>query len=233
MAELRPHADRVTKISIIPRGIAALGYTQQTPAEDRYLLKRSELLDRLDVLLGGRIAEELVFGDVSTGAQDDLQRASDMARRMITQFGMDEALGPPPTKARPIHSSSSGLPQRERKEYSERTAQMIDAQVRKTLAEAGLRVRATLAGQRARLDALARLLLEREVVDRNDLDRLLSGRCCRCRPRGRRRTVHPGAPRQGRIRTCSNPEAAPRRLRYTTPSRFSASSSAAPSPSAP
>lgn len=177
VAELRPHADRVTKISIIPRGIAALGYTQQTPAEDRYLLKRSELLDRLDVLLGGRIAEELVFGDVSTGAQDDLQRASDMARRMITQFGMDEALGLATYESPPNPLfSSSGLPQRERKEYSERTAQMIDAQVRKTLAEAGLRVRATLAGQRARLDALARLLLEREVVDRNDLDRLLSGK---------------------------------------------------------
>ena len=106
------------------------------------------------MLLGGRIAEELVFGDVSTGAQDDLQRASDMARRMITQFGMDEALGLATYESPPNPLfSSSGLPQRERKEYSERTAQMIDAQVRKTLAEAGLRVRATLAGQRARLDA--------------------------------------------------------------------------------
>src|SRR5207237_10216249 len=76
VAEARPHADRVAKISIIPRGVAALGYTQQQPTEDRYLMTRAELLDRLDVLLGGRTAEELIFGDVSTGSQADLQRAT-------------------------------------------------------------------------------------------------------------------------------------------------------------
>ena len=93
VAESRPHADRVQKVSIIPRGVAALGYTQQRPTEDRYLMTRTELLDRLDVLLGGRVAEELTFGDVSTGAQDDLQRATDIARHMITRYGMSEALG--------------------------------------------------------------------------------------------------------------------------------------------
>jgi cell division protease FtsH len=93
VAESRPRADRVAKVSIIPRGIAALGYTQQLPTEDRYLLKKAELLDRLDVLLGGRVAEELVFGDVSTGAQDDLQRATDLVRHMITRYGMSERLG--------------------------------------------------------------------------------------------------------------------------------------------
>src|SRR6266568_3015301 len=93
VAEARPHADRVAKISIIPRGVAALGYTQQQPTEDRYLMTRAELLDRLDVLLGGRVAEELVFGDVSTGAQDDLQRASDLVRHMVTQYGMSDELG--------------------------------------------------------------------------------------------------------------------------------------------
>jgi cell division protease FtsH len=81
VAESRPHADRVAKISIIPRGVAALGYTQQQPTEDRYLMTRAELLDRLDVLLGGRTAEEIIFGDVSTGAQDDLQRATDLVRQ--------------------------------------------------------------------------------------------------------------------------------------------------------
>jgi cell division protease FtsH len=85
VAECRPHADRVAKVSIIPRGVAALGYTQQRPTEDRYLMTRAELLDRLDVLLGGRVAEELIFGDVSTGAQDDLQRATDMARHMVAR----------------------------------------------------------------------------------------------------------------------------------------------------
>src|SRR5207245_3027925 len=93
VAESREHADRVAKISVIPRGVAALGYTQQQPTEDRYLMTRAELLDRLDVLLGGRVAEEIVFGDVSTGAQDDLQRATDMARHMVARYGMSDALG--------------------------------------------------------------------------------------------------------------------------------------------
>ena len=93
VAESRAHADKVAKISIIPRGVAALGYTQQQPAEDRYLMTRTELLDRLDVLLGGRVAEEIVFGDVSTGAHDDLQRATDLVRHMVTQYGMSDVLG--------------------------------------------------------------------------------------------------------------------------------------------
>jgi len=93
VAELRPHADRVHKISIIPRGVAALGYTEQQPTEDRYLLTRAELLDRLDVLLGGRVAEEIIFGDISTGAANDLQRATDMARHMVAQYSMSDKLG--------------------------------------------------------------------------------------------------------------------------------------------
>src|SRR5207237_5260705 len=93
VAGSREHADRVAKRSVIPRGVAALGYTQQQPTEDRYLMTRAELLDRLDVLLGGRTAEEIIFGDVSTGAQDDLQRATDLVRHMITRYGMSEALG--------------------------------------------------------------------------------------------------------------------------------------------
>src|SRR5262249_18264385 len=93
VAESRPGADHVSKISIIPRGVAALGYTHQQPTADRYLMMRAELLDRLDVLLGGRVAEEIIFGDVSTGAHDDLQKATDVARHMITQYGMSERLG--------------------------------------------------------------------------------------------------------------------------------------------
>jgi cell division protease FtsH len=175
VAESRPRADRVSKVSIIPRGVAALGYTQQTPTEDRYLLKQSELLDRLDVLLGGRMAEEMVYGDVSTGAQNDLQRATDMARQMITQFGMSKQLGlatyddvPNPLL------TGAGLMPRERKEYSESTAQIIDAEVRKILADASERVKQTLLTNRHKLDALAKLLLEQEVVDRSALELLLS-----------------------------------------------------------
>jgi len=175
VAELRPHADRVSKVSIIPRGVAALGYTQQTPTEDRYLLKQSELLDRLDVLLGGRMAEQIIFGDVSTGAQNDLQRATDMARQMITQFGMSEQLGLATYEERPNPLfMGAGMMPRERKEYSESTAQLIDAEVRQLLADASARVKQTLLANRHKLDALAKLLLEQEVVDRPALDMLLS-----------------------------------------------------------
>ncbi|MBY4828437.1 ATP-dependent zinc metalloprotease FtsH, partial [Burkholderia contaminans] len=93
VAQSRVHCDPVKKVSIIPRGIAALGYTQQVPTEDRYVLRKSELLDRLDVLLGGRVAEEIAFGDVSTGAQNDLERATALARHMVMQYGMSEKLG--------------------------------------------------------------------------------------------------------------------------------------------
>jgi cell division protease FtsH len=173
VAESRPQADRVLKISIIPRGVAALGYTQQLPTEDRYLLRRTELLERLDVLLGGRVAEELVFKDISTGARDDLQRATDLARHMITQYGMSERLGLA-TFEEPRTSAflNVPLPQGSR-EYSERTAQAIDDELAKLLADAHIRVTETLTARRAALDALAKLLLETEVVDRATLDRLL------------------------------------------------------------
>lgn len=177
VAEHRPNADRVSKISIIPRGVAALGYTQQTPTEDRYLLKKSELLDRLDVLLGGRVAEQIVFADVSTGAQNDLQRATDMARQMITQYGMSERLGLATYEAlpNPMFAGAAMLP-RDRSDYSERTAQMIDDEVRQLLKEASVRVQQTLLEHRDALETLAKLLLEKEVVDRATLDQLLSGK---------------------------------------------------------
>jgi cell division protease FtsH len=93
VAELRPGADPVRRISIIPRGVVALGYTEQQPTEDRYLLTRAELLDRLDVLLGGRVAEEIMFDDVSTGAADDLRRATDIVRHMVAQYSMSAKRG--------------------------------------------------------------------------------------------------------------------------------------------
>ncbi|GAB3445297.1 ATP-dependent zinc metalloprotease FtsH [Massilia solisilvae] len=172
-AEYRRNADRVAKISIIPRGVAALGYTQQLPTEDRYLLKKSELLDRLDVFLGGRVAEEIVFGDMSTGAQNDLQMATDMARHMVTQYGMSQRLGiatfeqPNPS---PLYPGALG----ERLPYSERTAQGIDQEIATLLSEAHERVRQTLLEKRELLDVLAHTLLEHETVDRAALDRLIS-----------------------------------------------------------
>lgn len=173
VAECRRLADRDSRISIIPHGVAALGFTQQTPTEDRYLLRRSELLDRLDVLLGGRAAGQIAFGDVSTGAQNDLERATDMARQMITQFGMSESLVPCYERARSTLLPSAAALSRPEREYSERTAQAIDEEIRLTLDQSAERARQTLLGQRARLYRLAQLLLEKEVVDRAALDALM------------------------------------------------------------
>ncbi|MCS0633859.1 ATP-dependent zinc metalloprotease FtsH [Telluria mixta] len=176
-AEFRAHADRVAKVSIIPRGIAALGYTQQLPAEDRYLLKKSELLDRMDVMLGGRVAEELVFGDLSTGAQNDLQMATDLARHMVAQYGMSERLGlatfeqPAAAPYAPVQPPNTA--------YSERTARLIDAEIARLLDEAHQRVRVTLREQRPLLDALARQLLDHETVERDALQALVRAHAVR------------------------------------------------------
>jgi cell division protease FtsH len=172
IAQLRPRADAVHKVSIIPRGVAALGYTQQRPTEDRYLLTRAELLDRLDVLLGGRVAEEITFGDVSTGAQDDLHRATDIARHMITQWGMSETLGfgtfEEPDGAAVLPGRSAWA-----REYSEDTARAIDAEIRWFLDQAHARVVETLTARRAALETLAKLLIDYEVVDGDQLSKLI------------------------------------------------------------
>ncbi|MCC4114909.1 hypothetical protein LLG90_06040 [Aromatoleum toluclasticum] len=173
VAEARPRTDRVTKISIIPRGVAALGYTQQTPGEDRYLMTRADLLERIDVLLGGRVAEEMVFGDVSTGARNDLQRATDLARQMVTQYGMSERLGLATLEDARAALFLDGPVMPGRKEYSEHTAEAIDEEVRMILADAHTRVSETLSARRGLLDTLARLLLEKEMVGRGELDQLL------------------------------------------------------------
>jgi cell division protease FtsH len=174
VAESRATADKVAKVTIIPRGIGALGYTQQQPTEDRYLLKYGELLDRLDVLLGGRGAEQLIFRELSTGAQNDLQRASDLARQMITRYGMSEALGPAtfegPRMAPYLPEPSSAS----RSDYSEQTAELIDQEVHKLLTAAQERVHETLRKRQAELAGLAQALLSQEVVDRATLLRILS-----------------------------------------------------------
>jgi cell division protease FtsH len=171
VAELRPRADRVHKISIIPRGIAALGYTEQEPTEDRYLMTRTELLDRLDVLLGGRVAEEIIFGDVSTGAADDLRRATDMARHMVAQYSMSEKLGLATfEEPRPTFLEVGGPAPRE---YSEATAQAIDVEIAGILSAAHARVRETLTAHRSTVEALAKLLIDKEVVNAEQLRALL------------------------------------------------------------
>jgi cell division protease FtsH len=169
VAMLLPDTDPVSKVSIIPRGIAALGYTQQTPTEDRYLMTRDELLDRLQVLLGGRAAEEVIFGNISTGAQNDLQRASDIVRSMVMEYGMSERLGllayaqPPQSRYLDL-----GLGSRER-EYSERTAQEIDDEKSRIIEEAHQKVLLKLNDHRHFLEKLAGILLEKESIDGEEL----------------------------------------------------------------
>ena len=169
VAMLLPDTDPVSKVSIIPRGIAALGYTQQLPTEDRYLMTRDELLDRLQVLLGGRVAEEVIFGDISTGAQNDLQRASDIARSMVMEYGMSERLGLLTYTQQPqSRYLDLGLGPRER-EYSERTAQEIDEEKSRIMEEAHQKVLLKLKDHRHSLEKLAGILLEKESIDGEEL----------------------------------------------------------------
>lgn len=172
VAESVDHVDPVAKISIIPRGIAALGYTQQQPTEDRYLMTRSELLDRLAVLLGGRVAEELVFGEISTGAQNDLQRATDMARSMVTEYGMSDRLGlvtyERPQQARFLPGTFPA-----NKAYSEEKAAQIDEEISQVIEQAHQRVREILSTRRKVLDEVAHLLSRKEIVQGEELREIL------------------------------------------------------------
>jgi len=172
VASLVPNADPVHRISIIPRGIAALGYTLQLPTEDRYLMTKSELLDRLAVLLGGRVAEEIVFGEISTGAHNDLQRSTDIATSMVKEYGMSDRLGYVTfeKEQKPLFLASSLVGGRD---YSEDTAQQIDAEVKKIIDETYERVKELLTSKKEKLADLAHLLLEKEVVEMEELKKLL------------------------------------------------------------
>ncbi|OHE18195.1 MAG: cell division protein FtsH [Syntrophobacterales bacterium GWC2_56_13] len=173
VAESVKHADPVHKISIIPRGIAALGYTQQQPTEDRYLMTRPELLDRLAVLLGGRVAEELVFGEISTGAQNDLQRATVIARSMVAEYGMSDRLGLVTYESarQPMFLPENYTPN---KTYSETKATQIDEEISAVMEQTHQRVRKILSERRQVLDELAHLLSEKEVVQGEELRQMLS-----------------------------------------------------------
>lgn len=188
VASLLPNVDPVRKISIIPRGIGALGYTQQLPTEDRYLMTRSELENRLCVLLGGRVAEEIVFGDVSTGAQDDLQKATDIALAMVSRYGMSDALGLRTFESdrRPLFLES---PVASRRDYSEAKAAAIDAEVERILKAAHQRVRELLHTHRRELEAVAEELLEKEVLEGEQLRALLQKYRTEVEPREQHRSA--------------------------------------------
>jgi len=173
VAELLPTTDPVHRVSIIQRGIAALGYTLQLPTEDRYLMTRAELLDKLCVMLGGRAAEELIFGEVSTGAQNDLQRAAGIARSMVTEYGMTEKFGPLTfEKERRPMFLDLGLPNGHR-DYSEDTAREIDQEVRQLIDGSYAKVKEMLTQNRERLGSLAKVLLEKETLEGEEIRKVL------------------------------------------------------------
>src|SRR6185369_8596755 len=149
-----PGMDPVHKISIVQRGFGALGYTMQLPLEDRYLMQRKDLLAQLAVLLGGRTAEEIALGEISTGAQNDLLRATDIARAMVTEFGMSDALGAVNYDGnRRARFLDLPMPQ-ERGLYGDETAQKIDAEIKRILAEAHEQARQILTSRRDMLEAV-------------------------------------------------------------------------------
>jgi cell division protease FtsH len=166
-----PGTDAVHKVSIIPRGVGALGYTIQRPTEDRYLMTREELENRMAVLLGGRAAEELVFGHLSTGAADDLAKVTDIARDMIMRFGMDKTLGPVSYES-PRSPFLAGPPQAgewSERRYSEETAHLIDEAVRRVVEQTFDRTLSILKSRRDLLEQSAKLLLQKETLEDADL----------------------------------------------------------------
>ena len=174
VASVLPGMDPVHKISIVARGFGALGYTMQLPTEDRYLMQKQDLMNQLAVLLGGRSAEEVALGEISTGAQNDLQRASDLARSMVTEWGMSDRMGVvhfEPTRRNRFLDVP--LPA-ERGAYSEDTAQLIDAEVKQLITHAHQEARRILREQRELLERVTRRLLEQEVMEGEELRAMIA-----------------------------------------------------------
>jgi cell division protease FtsH len=176
IAAFTPGSDPVQKISIVPRGFGALGYTLQMPVEDRYLMTEEELLGKIDVLMGGRAAEDLVFGKISTGAANDLTKATDIARRMITDYGMSG-------RFRNIALTQRGAgmmggqhqPQEPmfHREYSEATQQYIDEEIARIVENRYSAVKEKLGQNRPLLDKIAAILLDKETIDEKEFKALM------------------------------------------------------------
>lgn len=163
IAALMPHGDPVSKISIIPRSRGALGYTMQMPTEDRYLLTMDELLDKITVMLGGRAAEKVIFDTLSTGASDDIMRASELARRMVTEYGMSEKLGSVRYAGQQLQYLGGAV--QDDSQISPDTRQVIDGEVQRIVTEQYARAYGCLQAHRAALESLTAQLLQQETVD--------------------------------------------------------------------
>lgn len=173
VAKLLPDCDPVHKVSIIPRGHQALGYTMQLPEEDRFLISKKELLNKICVLLGGRVTEELKSDDITTGSQNDLERATQIARKMVTEFGMSERLGPV-RLGRKQHEIFLGRDIVEDRNYSEEIAYAIDQEVRRIIDDCYELVKDLLVKHDLVLEKIAAVLLEKEVLEGEELDRLIN-----------------------------------------------------------
>lgn len=171
---LLPHTDPVHKVSIIPRGRAG-GYTLMFPEEDRYYMTKSELLDRVSTLLGGRVAEKLVLNDISTGAQNDLERATSIVRQMIMEYGMSDALGPI-TLGKKHDQVFLGRDLARDRDYSEEIAKAIDQEIRKTIDNCYQQAQDILEKERDKLERLALALMEKETLDAAEIKALVEGR---------------------------------------------------------
>ncbi|MCX6376779.1 MAG: cell division protein FtsH, partial [Armatimonadetes bacterium] len=173
VTELLPLADPVHKVSILPRGMA-LGYTMQLPLQDKYLTTKSELLDDIAGLLGGRAAEKLVFNEVTTGANNDLDRATEIARSMVCEFGMSDTLGPV-TLGRRHGNPFLGRDIMEDRNYSEEVAKSIDAEVKKIIDESYQRAEQILVENREKMAEIVLVLLEKETLEAEEFKALMRG----------------------------------------------------------
>ncbi len=171
IASLVPGADPVRKVSMVARGVAGLGFTMQMPQEDRYLLRKHELIDRLAVMLGGRCAEEVVFDEISTGASDDLAKATDMARQMVQDYGMSEDIGP--VSYPRDRGDQDGQQAFLGKPWSEETNRKMDQAVKEIVCQAHDRAYSLLSEHREALDAVAEALTEKEVLEEDELRNIL------------------------------------------------------------
>jgi cell division protease FtsH len=173
LAKLLPEANPPHKVTILPRGMA-LGYVLPLPQEERFTRTRGELVTELAVLLGGRTAEEIVFGEITSGAANDFEQATDLARRMVTEFGMSDKLGPLTLGAKhgPVFL---GRDLAESRNYSDEIAYEIDKEVRRIIDECHGRARQLLTDRRAALERIARSLVERESLQGGELDILIAG----------------------------------------------------------
>ena len=173
VARAVPGSDPVHKVSIIPRGIGALGYTIQRPTEERFLMSRGELTDKMTVLLGGRAAESIVFGEISTGAADDLAKATNIARSMVTRYGMDDNLGMVSLESeRSTYLQMPGEYVTARRDFSEQTAREVDCAVRDLITQAFDRAVGILEAHRDALTETAERLLEKETLGGDELPML-------------------------------------------------------------